>query len=99
LRAHFASRESIGGIRFFKAMKNADDFLHPVILLHCNTTGEMAAAKAWGIPSFQAGKLGACDGRRGDSGRQNCCCEAIRPITAYEVPIRIQEMYLREDSV
>ena len=48
LRAHFASRKSIGCIRLFKAVKDADYFLHPYILPRCEVAGEMTVAKSWG---------------------------------------------------
>ena len=49
LRAHFASRKSIGGIRFFKAVKDADGFLHPFILPPRDAAKLIAeAARAWG---------------------------------------------------
>ena len=48
LRAHFASRKSIGGVRFFKTAKDADNFLHTFILPRCDAASEMPAAKAWG---------------------------------------------------
>ncbi len=43
LRAHFATRKSIGGIRFFKAVKNADDFPHSFILPLQDAAKQIAA--------------------------------------------------------